>query len=95
MAVGFPEVEALATQKPIDFAVRLSQCLNAPVFETHLHDPFQNSIERRIADAEAIVVNWDAALVGSGKARLDKVDGQRVVNVNAGALCMILAPLRT
>jgi len=92
MTIGFREIETSTAEKLVDFAVGLMQILSARVFETDLVDPFQDCIEGRIAYPEAIVLNRDTALVGSEELRVNKVDGQRIVNVHARSLCSISPP---
>jgi len=38
------------------------------------------------------VVNRDTALVSSEELRMDKVDDQRIVDLNAGAMCSVVLP---
>jgi len=93
MTIGFPEIETPTTEKLVDFAVGLMQSLSARVFETDSVDPFQNCIEDGITDPEAIVLSRHTVVLGSQELRVNKVDGQRIVDVNAGAPGSILSPL--
>lgn len=85
MTIGFREVETPTAEKLADFAGPVQAFFRARVFETDSVDPFQNCIEHGITDPEAIVVDRHTVVGGSEKLRVNKVGGQRIVNLNGRA----------
>jgi hypothetical protein len=84
VAVRFHNVETLPTHECSDLEVWLAKG-GASKIKTSLLNPRQNHVKFTVADAEAVVVALHFSL------RIDKINCERIVHVDARALRVILA----